>query len=415
MGRDFLSLFPDLDIEDLRKLPSPFYLYSEQKIRNNIQHLLQTGKKYFPDFHLHYALKANGNPHILKIFQQEGVSVDCSAPVELELAHRIDFPIEDCLYTGNYESQEDFQRVLQYDCILNLDDARRMAEVFSIKIPEVLSFRINPGIGRGAHEGIVTGGEKAKFGIPHELSGEVYSEALERGAKKLGIHIMTGSNVLEPEHFLQITERIFDIIEEHISPLNIQLEFINIGGGLGVPYRPEEKTLDLEATFRNIKSVFDSRLSKLNIGQPKLAMEPGRYLVADAGCIVARVQHIKESYRRFLGMDAGMSTLLRPAMYQAYHHIEVLNQAKDEENYYVCGQICENSDVFPEERRLKKAQVGDLLAIHNAGAYGFCMASHYNHRERPAEYLWTQNKELNVIRKPEVPADMFRNVPDFQW
>jgi len=415
MGNSFQDLFPSIKIEDLQKLPSPFYLYSEQKIQNNIRKLLSAARKYFPDFQLHYAVKANGNPHLLKIIRDEGISVDSSSPVELQLASRMDFPMQHCIYTGNYESKEDFEIALGLGCIMNLDDGSRLEELAKIRLPEVVSFRINPGMGRGSHEKITTGGEKAKFGIPFENMAAVYENAGALGIKRFGIHVMTGSNILDAEHFANVTSLLFDHIEKYLSPLNIKLEFINIGGGLGIPYKPGESELDLDATFKNVKTVFDSRLASLNVGKPVLAMEPGRFIIGDCGHVIAKVQHIKQSYRSFLGIDAGMSTILRPAMYDAYHEVEVLNSSDEKADYFVCGQICESSDVFPEKRRLNKASVGDLVAIHNAGAYGFGMSSNYNHRIRPAEYLMTAKGELKTIRQQEVTADIFSNIPDFQW
>lgn len=406
--KDTVAFFKD-------KKEGPFYLYSEKQIRKNIQNLMAAATRYFPGFRLQYAIKANGNPHILNIIKEEGVAADCSSPIELLIAKRMGFDLRRSTYTGNFESQADFREVLEHDCILNLDDGHRLEEICKIKTPTEVSFRINPGIGRGAHEKIVTGGEKAKFGLPHEETGELYKKALELGVKRFGIHMMTGSNVLDAEYFAQITAKLFDIIEEHIKPLGIELDFINIGGGLGVAYRDEEEELDLEKTFSMVADVFRERLDSLGVGKPDLAMEPGRYLVANAGVILSHITHVKNSYRKFIGLEAGMSSILRPAMYDAYHKVEVFNEATTEEDYYVCGQICESSDVFPELRRLKTAKAGDLVAIHTAGAYGHVMSSNYNHRLRPAEYLECEDGSLKQIREADRLQDFYRSITDFEF
>jgi diaminopimelate decarboxylase len=409
--------FESFDLLDFsRKVETPAYVYSEQQIRYNIRNLLDAAKPHFPDFKLLYAIKANSNPHILKIAVSEGIGADCSSPIEMMLAKRVGFDMKKSTYTGNFETTEDFRVAYDAGCVLNVDDHHRFEDVKRMGLPEVVSIRINPGVGRGSHAGVVTGGRDAKFGIPHEQTREAYETAIKAGVKRFGIHMMTGSNNLDAEYFAEITNQLFDIIEKHIVPLNIKLEFINIGGGLGVPYRPDEKVLDLKKVFSSVAKIFETRLPKLNIGTPKLAMEPGRYIVANAGVLLTKIHHVKKSYKNFVGIDGGMTTMIRPAMYQSYHPITQLGKVKGEKaEYWICGQICENTDVYPESRELINPEIGDILAIENCGAYGHVMSSNYNHRPRPAEYLVKVDNSVQKIRNTDTIQDLFKSYPEFNW
>ncbi len=392
---------------------SPLYIYSKSKILENITSLTTAMGKYFPKFKVQYAVKANTNPHILKIIQEAGLGADCSSPVEAEIAKRVGFEMSESTYTGNFESQDDFKRAMATGMKLNLDDYHRLDDVLKIATPEVLSFRINPGIGRGGFEGIVTGGNDAKFGIPYEEVRTAYKHAIDRGIKRFGIHMMTGSNILEPFYFAEITQKLLYIIEENLLDLGIKFEYINIGGGLGVPYTKNEKPLDLDATFKQVSDVFHSKVKALGIGDPALVMEPGRFLVGNAGTLISTVTHIKKSYKNYMGLDSGMNTLLRPSLYGAYHEAVIDGKpGTGETAVRICGQICENSDIHPLERKFNNPQSGDLVAIRDCGAYGFVMSSNYNNRERAAEILIDQGVP-RLIRRRETIDDIFDSVPDF--
>ena len=398
---------------------TPTYVYSADQIKKNIEHLKAVLDKYFPSHRIQYAVKANTNPYVLKVVKETGIGADCSSPLELRLAKQVGFPLDRSTYTGNYESRTDLTRAIESGVNLNLDDYHRISDLKEMgMVPEFVSFRINPGIGRGGFEQIVTGGSDAKFGFPYEETRKAYQTAIEAGVKRFGIHMMTGSNILEPFYFAEITQKIFTIIENSINDLGIELEFINIGGGLGVPYTNEEAELDLDQSFKMVAEVFNKNIPNLNIGKPEIALEPGRYLVANSGVLLSKVTHVKRSYRNYIGIDAGMSTLLRPAMYKAYHEIKIdgvedylSNDKKD--HYRICGQICENSDIHPMDRSFKEPKQGDLVFVENAGAYGFTMSSNYNNRIRPAEIL-LEGSNITPIRKREEEADVLRNVPDFQ-
>lgn len=395
---------------------TPLYVYSADQIRNNISLLKEALEENFESYRIQYAVKANTNPHILNIVKETGIGADCSSPLELRLAKQVGFPMDRSTYTGNYESPEDLTRALESGINLNLDDYHRIDDLLKIGVPEFVSFRINPGIGRGGFEQIVTGGADAKFGFPYEKTREAYKKAKEAGVKRFGIHMMTGSNILEPFYFAEITQKLFTIIENSINDLGIELEFINIGGGLGVPYTPEEATLNLKQAFKMVSEVFKQQIPRLNIGNPEIALEPGRFLMANAGVLLSSITHVKHSYRNYIGIDGGMSTLLRPAMYKAYHEVNIDGEdqtQKTDSKYLICGQICENSDIHPMERSFHNPKAGNLIIVENAGAYGFTMSSNYNNRPRPAELL-IDGKEHKIIRIRETEEHVLKNVPDFE-
>lgn len=404
----------DSPIDNLAKgLKTPFYLYCEKQIEHNINKLKQSMSKHFKNFKIQYAIKANSNPHLLKIIQKNGLYADCSSPLELELAKRTGFDLSNSSYTGNYESIDDFSFVLQNDVILNLDDFQRLDDL--PKIPETISFRINPGIGKGGFEQIVTGGTDAKFGIPFEKTTEAFEKAKKLGVKKFGIHMMTGSNILGPFYFAEVTQKLLSIIDEFL-PKDIKLDFINIGGGLGVSYSDEEQDLDLDQTFHLVSQVYENSEVVKAHGHPTIVIEPGRYIVANAGIIVSSITNIKRSYKNFIGIDAGMNTLLRPSLYNAYHRVHIDNHLPkgDGTPYYICGQICENSDIHPHPRYFDNVNKNSFVVIENCGAYGFTMSSNYNNRPRPSEYLLNKDDELIQIRKEQDFSDMLKEVTNFE-
>lgn len=397
-----------------KKFGTPVYVYSVRTIRNNIERLKAALQKNIKVYKIQYPVKANSNPHILKVICDSGLAADCSSPAEITIARKCGFPISGSTYTGNFESYGDLKAASDSGIIINLDDFRRLDDLIKIKKPELISFRINPGIGKGGFQGIVTGGENAKFGIPFEDTYEAYSFAVSRKIERFGIHMMTGSNVVDPEYFGRITDKLTTIAGEVFSKLKIKPEFINIGGGLGIPYKTEEAELDLDTTFKQVAAVLYKNIEKYDLGNPLLVVEPGRFLVGNAGVILTRVTHIKQSYKSFIGLDAGMNALVRPAMYGAFHRILINNSMEkvNKDNFYFTGQICENSDVHPEMRCISKPETGDLAVILDAGAYGFAMSSNYNNRPRPAEVL-INGEEMRLIREAETEGDIFKNVPGF--
>ncbi len=410
------ELFVDgVSVQDLaQKYGTPLYVYSENQLRKNCQKLVGSASKYFDGYRVQFAVKANNNPHLLEIIKSESLGADCSSPLELRLAHRMGFDFNKSTYTGNYESKEDLRRAVESGIVLNLDDYNRLDDVLQFGVPKVLSFRINPGIGKGGFEQIITGGTDAKFGISYEETRNAYQKAIDAGVKRFGIHMMTGSNILEPFYFAEITQKLFSIISENLCDLGIELEFINIGGGFGIPYTEDEEELDLDHAFKLVGEIFEYHKKKLNIGNPDLVVEPGRFVIANAGVVLSEVTHVKRSYKNYVGLDAGMTTLIRPAMYKAFHKVHLNGKREGEaEDFLICGQICENSDIHPAFRKFQSPQAGDIAVIQDAGAYGYTMSSNYNNRVRTAEVLIDKNAKDHLIRHKEREEQLFELIPEF--
>ncbi len=392
---------------------TPLYAYSEMQIRENVRRLRTAMARHLKKFRIQYAIKANSNPHILAILKEEGVGADCSSPAELWVAQRVGFAMRRSMYSGNFESDADLEAARKANIIINLDDYHRLSDLVKTGRPEIICFRINPGIGRGGFEGIVTGGTDAKFGVPYEETRQAFQIALKLGIRRFGVHMMTGSNNLEPLYFAEITQKLLAIVGEAVEGLAATIEFIDIGGGFGIPYTAEEKPLDVDRAFELIAREFYQGVASYGLGNPELVVEPGRYLVGNAGVLLARVTHVKQSYRRFIGLDAGMQTLLRPSLYKAYHRIWFDgNRSSGNVSALITGQICENSDIHPIARPAEGVLSGDLAAVLDVGAYGYAMSSNYNNRPRPAEVL-VSGRSVRLIRRRETDPDIFRDVPEF--
>lgn len=401
------------DIKNLTEVyGSPLYVYDAEQFRTNYSKLKSALDNYYPKNSIHFSVKANSNIKILELFKNLGSGADCSSPNELKLVKIAGFSDDNILYTGNYESFEDLEYVSKFDLKLNLDDLNSFKRLLKFKVPERISFRINPGIGRGGFEGITTAGSDAKFGIPYEKAFEAYKFAKDAGVKRFGIHMMTGSNNLEPYYFAEVVDKLMMISGEIFPKLNIVPEYFDIGGGQGVPYYDDEKELNVDLMASLIAQVIKEKSQKYGFGEPMLILEPGRYLAANAGYLISKVTGIKEGYKKFIGLDAGMGTLIRPSMYGAYHRPVAYNGNNSElENVNICGQICENSDIFAKNQLLPKADVGDIITFRDAGAYGYTMSSVYNNRTRPAEVL-LEKSETILIRKRETFEDMMSLYPE---
>ncbi len=403
-----ISEIGNIDIKFLaEKYGTPLYVYDKQKIEENYTKLDSTFTKYYPKTKIHFSVKANSNLHILKIFNAMNSGADCSSPYELKLSRMAGFPDSRILYTGNYESINDFSEIQSKDIKVNLDDASSLEKLTQVITPDRISFRINPGIGRGGFEGITTGGTDAKFGVPYEKALLAYQNAQQKGIERFGIHMMTGSNNLEPYYFAEVVEKLLMIANNIFSKLGTKPEYIDIGGGFGVPYEDDEAVLDIDLTAKLISEIFQEKCEKYGFGEPELTLEPGRYLIANAGYIISTITGIKRSYKNFVGIDAGMSTLIRPALYGAKHRLSIYGKDNLNTAYNICGQICENSDILAKNVFLPDVEEGDLMIIRDAGAYGFVMSSNYNNRPRPAEVLVDKGIDT-IIRKKESFEDMIK-------
>ena len=390
----------NLDIREIaNKFGTPLYVYDKSRIVGNYNRLYEAFSKYFEKFKIHYSVKANSNLHILEIMKNLGAGIDCSSPFELKLALLVGFQPEEIVYTGNYESLEDLEFVSQQNVRINLDDITSFWRLKKVSNPEFVSFRVNPGIGKGGFEGITTGGADAKFGVPYELLHQAYLDAKASGATRFGIHIMTGSNILEPYYFAEVLEKLMRIAGRIFKDLQIKPEYIDVGGGFGIPYTDDEIELDIETSARLLAEVFKDFVEKYDLGTPELKIEPGRFLVANAGYLVTKVTAIKNGYKKFIGIDAGMNILIRPALYGAIHRVKIYGKDGAVQMAQVCGQICENSDILAKNVPLPEVVEGDILVFLDAGAYGFAMASNYNGRPLPAEVLVDGNAAIEIRRR----------------
>ena len=430
----------------VEKFETPFFVYEEKRLRENCRNLKNAFTKYFPGvdgngaFQPLYAVKANSNPEVLKIIISEGFEFDASSDTEVILGEKLGVG---GMFTGNYNPASELKVAKDAGFILNLDDVSMLdffegAEAGAMSVPETLSFRINPGMGKSSI-GLVFAGPDAKYGVPFEKAPEAYKRAKEMGVKHFGIHMMTGSNVPmeDKDYFANIVRKLFDIVAEIKNKTGIEIEFMNIGGGFGVPYKPEEKSLDMEVVAKSIRGAFDEKCKEHGLKEPRLMAEPGRFITADAGWLVGKVILIKDSYKKFVGIDASSNDMPRPSIYGAYHFVTLLigsrrsepakpdsslararavpshvtsNVCDDSEKELVSivGRICENNDQLAQDRLLPKCEIGDIVLIHNSGGHAYAMGHNYNGRPRHAEYLLQENGELRMIRRAETFEDLYR-------
>ena len=389
---------------------TPTYVYEENRIRENFRRALAAFRRHYDDFRFFYAIKASNNLAVANILRQEGAGVDAASVNEILLAREIGLGGEDVMFSGNFLSDDDIRQGLESGVIFNLDDISLLPRVLKMGTPELLSFRINPGYGRSNVGDYVTNaGPDAKFGVHPDHVMDAYRMAKEAGVTRFGAHMMPGSCITDPEYFAFITELLMDIIGKAGQELGIHFEFIDLGGGLGIPYEEDEEHLDIEKAAARVAEVFRSKLGEYQLEAPRLMMEPARYFVGDAGTVLGRVHSVKDSYRRIIGTDIGMNILARPAMYDAYHHVYVDGRESEEKTPLgLCGQICENTDFWIKERPLPKGTAeGDLVAVANAGAYGYVMSYQYNGRLRPAEVLVNGDQHW-LIRDRETFEDLLR-------
>ena len=390
---------------------TPLYIYSEKRLLENLDRLNNALKANFSKYHICYALKANSNPVLIKKMKNylSSLGADCSSPGELHAAKLAGIDTHECIYTGNYESPSDLQTAYDSGCHLNLDDISSFHRLKKIGIPKEISFRFNPGFGKGTFPQITTAGKKAKFGVPKKDILEAYRLAKYAGVNKFGLQCMSGSGVLDVNYFPALLTAILDTVIEIQAKLEIRFDYISIGGGFGIPYHENESTLDIETVFSDLGEIFKSYFGD-GKHTPALWIEPGKYLVGDAGILLSKVTGIKKSYITYIGLDSGMETLMRPALYNAYHRIYKIGSSDSEKKLTVdfTGRICENTDRLATERHFPNSKEGDLVAIMDTGAYGFSMSHNFNTRPRPAEII-LNDKSSTLIRQRESINDIFKN------
>lgn len=396
---------------------TPIYVIDENAIRSNYKKLYSAFSKYYSDFKMFYACKANTNLAVMRILESEGSCIDAVSPGEVYTAKQTGFSADRILFTGNNVKDDELKFVHDEDVMINIDSVSQLKRLAKLIDPNgcKISFRVNPMVGAGHHEHCITGGVMSKFGIMDSEAVEVYNLAKDLGFNPVGMHSHIGSGILDPEPFKLAIESTMDIAGKVHNETEIDFEFLDFGGGIGIPYTPEEKKLDIDHFAKENVSLFLEKLDEYNMDKPTMYLEPGRYLVGNSTYLLTTVNTIKESYRKFIGIDAGFNTLLRPAMYDSYHHILLANDvnAKTTQKADIAGNVCESGDLFARDRPIPDIAEGDILAILNAGAYSFSMSSQYNSRPRPAEIL-VNNKKTEIIREAETYDDLFNNqiIPD---
>ncbi len=412
--RKEIVYFADKNTLDIaRNHGTPLYVINEQLIRERYRSLKNVLNLEYKNNQINYAVKANSNLSVLKILNSEGASFDCTSMGEVYTCLKAGISSEKVMFTGNMFTDTDFTFAVSNDIFVNLDSLSQLNRLVRIhenldKEKKAISFRINPEFGAGHHKHTITAGKDIKFGILEEQAIEAYRKAKEAGFEKFGIHQHIGSGVLNALDFSKPAEKFISIINKIIEELDIKFEFIDFGGGLGIPYRPEEEPLDLER-FKNLvlKPFLDLVKSK-GLGAPIFKIEPGRYLSAESTILLTQINTIKDNgYKLFAGVNAGFNTLIRPTLYNSYHHIIPcdLKGNNQEFEYDIVGPICESGDVLGKARNLKELKEGDYLAILDTGAYGFVMSSPYNSRPRPAEVL-INNNSVYEIRRAETFDDL---------
>ena len=414
MASKTLPFNQDLIDRLTKEYPTPFHIYDESGIKANGRRL----KAAFKDVHgfkEFFAVKALPNPFILKILKEEGFGADCSSLPELMLAEETGIVGENIMFSSNDTPAGEFVKARGLGAIINLDDISHIPFLEKAAgTPELICFRYNPGPLKKGNT-IIGHPEEAKYGFTREQLFEGYRTVKEMGVKRFGLHTMVASNELDYRYFIETAVLLFDLAVEINRSLGIRLEFVNIGGGIGIPYRPEQEAVAYEKVAAGIREAYQEKIVGNGLAPLKLFMECGRVITGPYGYLVAKVQHLKHTYKDYVGLDASMANLMRPAIYGAYHHITVLGKEDRpaDHRYDLTGSLCENNDKFAIDRMLPEVEVGDTVVIHDTGAHGYAMGFNYNGKLRSAELLLRESGEVVQIRRAETPADYFRTL-DFE-
>ncbi|MBW1846351.1 MAG: diaminopimelate decarboxylase [Deltaproteobacteria bacterium] len=392
----------------LEKYPTPFHIYDEKAIIDNARRF-KNAFSWNQGFKEYFAVKATPNPFLLKILHKEGFGTDCSSLTELMLSEKCGIVGEDIMFSSNDTPPNEFQKAFELGAIINLDDINHIEFLDKhCGIPEVISFRYNPGKLRKGNF-IIGHPEESKYGFTKDQLFDGYKLIREKGTKRFGLHTFIASNELDSQYFVDTATMLFYLAVELYQKIDIRLEFINLSGGIGIPYHPEDQPVNLENIGKGIQEAYDEKLSPNDLHPMKIFMECGRMITGPYGYLFSKVLHIKQIYKTHIGLDACMANLMRPALYNAYHHITVLNKENEPctETYDVTGSLCENNDKFAINRKLPKIEIGDIVVIHDTGAHGHAMGFNYNGKLRSSELLLRENGDVVEIRRPETPDDYF--------
>ena len=408
MAEKIFPIAQDKLEEIIKEYPTPFHIYDEAAIRKNLRRLFKAFD-WVPGFREHYAVKAAPNPYLLEIIREEGGGADCSSLPELNLADMAGIKGEKIMLTSNDTPADEFQRAIELGAIINLDDISHIEYLEkNAGFPACLSFRYNPGDAVKGNA-IIGNPTEAKNGLTHDQLIHAYRIAKDKGVKRFGLHTMVISNELEEQSFINTARLMFNTAVEIKEKLGIKLEFVNLGGGVGIPYRPEQEAVNLENVSAGIKKAYEEIIIPAGLDGLSIAMELGRSITGPYGYLVTTAIHEKQTYKNYIGLDACMANLMRPALYGAYHHIVVVGKenAPLDHTYDVTGSLCENNDKFAIDRQLPKIDMGDRVIIFDAGAHGHAMGFNYNAKLRSAELLLCQDGSVKMIRRAETQDDYF--------
>ena len=395
--------------------PTPFHLYDERGIRENVRRL-KSAFAWNPGFREYFAVKATPTPAILKLLREEGCGMDCSSLTELMMSERCGITGEHIMFSSNDTPAEEFVLAQRLGAVINLDDFTHIDFLKDTigHIPEIISCRYNPGgtfaIGAGG-DGfqVMDNPGEAKYGFTRAQLTEGFRKLKELGAKRFGIHAFLASNTLSNEYYPTLAGILFQTAVELRRETGCEIAFINLSGGVGIPYRPEQEANDIAAIGEGVRRKYEEILVPAGMGDVAIYSELGRFLLGPYGCLATRVTHFKHTYKEYVGVDACAANLMRPAMYGAYHHITVMGKEADtpDHKYDVTGSLCENNDKFAVDRMLPPIDKGDMLYIHDTGAHGFAMGYNYNGRLRSAELLLKEDGTVEQMRRAETPDDYF--------
>lgn len=396
------------------QFPTPFHLYDEKGIREKAR-ALNAAFSWNKGFKEYFAVKATPTPAILKILQEEGCGVDCATDVEVLMSEKLGF--KDIMFTSNDTQAQEFVYARKVGATINLDAYEHIEFLKNVAgIPETVCLRYNPGGVFSLGTDIMDHPEESKFGMTKEQLMKGYKELKELGVKEFGIHAFLASNTVTNDYYPVLARQLFELALEIREETGVTLDFINLSGGIGVNYRPEQEPNDIAVIGEGVRKVYEEILTPAGMGHIKIFTELGRFMLAPHGHLITKVLHRKETYRTYIGVDASAANLMRPAFYGAYHHITNITRPDAPiEVVDVAGSLCENNDKFAVNRELPRAEVGDTLVIHDSGAHGFSMGYNYNGRLRSSEILLQEDGTARMIRRAETPEDYFATIYGFEF
>lgn len=397
-------------LELANELPTPFHLYDEKAILDNARNFMELFS-WAPSFCNFFAVKACPNPSIISRLAALGFGADCSSLPELLMAKACGIPGERMVFTSNDTPDEEFRAAMEMGAIINLDDITHIDAVLRAcgRLPETICFRYNPGPDRTGNA-IIGNPVEAKYGVTKAQLLDCYRIARDNGVKHFGLHTMVASNELEADYIVETARQLFTLVVKIKKELGIDIEFIDLGGGVGIPYKPEQDRMDLAYVSEHIHQLYDEMIVPLGISL-KVTFECGRMITGPYGYLVTKVRHVTHKYKDYIGVDACMADLMRPALYGSYHHITVVGKDLPCDHMYdVTGSLCENNDKFAIDRMLPEVERGDVLVIHDTGAHGYSMGFNYNAKLRHAEYLLLENGDVRMIRRAETYDDYVKTL-----